>query len=54
MIYDPVRDAFYREQPYPSWTLNEETCIWEAPTPKPEGNYIWDEETQNWIEDGNN
>ena len=28
MIYDPVRDAFYAEQPYPSWILNEETCIY--------------------------
>ena len=53
-IYDPVRDAFYAEQPYPSWTLDEETCIWQPPTPKPEGNYVWDEETQNWIENGNN
>lgn len=53
-IYDPVRDAFYTEQPYASWTLDESTCYWQAPTPRPEGNYIWDEETQNWIEDGNN
>ena len=53
MIYDPVRDAFYREQPCPSWTLNEETCIWEALHPNLKG-IIWDEETQNWIEDGNN
>ena len=49
-IYDPVRDAFYVEKPYPSWTLNEETCIWEPPTPKPEGIYYWNEATLEWVE----
>ena len=29
--YDPNRDAFYAPQPSPSWTLNETTCLWEAP-----------------------
>lgn len=33
--YDSVRDAFYEPQPYPSWILNETTCYWEAPIPKP-------------------
>tara|TARA_R110002072_G_scaffold67154_1_gene164950 strand:- start:27 stop:437 length:411 start_codon:yes stop_codon:yes gene_type:complete len=33
--YDSTRDAFYAPQPYPSWTLNESSCMWEAPTPKP-------------------
>ena len=50
MIYDPVRDAFYAEQPYPSWTLNEETYIWEPPTPKPEGEYNWKEDTTEWVD----
>lgn len=50
MIYDPVRDAFYAEQPYPSWTLNEETCIWQPPTPKPEGDYYWKEDTTEWVD----
>ena len=50
MIYDPVRDAFYAEQPYPSWTLNEETCIWEPPTPKPEGQHYWKEDTTEWVD----
>ena len=36
-IYDPVRDAFYTEQPYASWTLDESTCYWQPPTPMPEG-----------------
>ena len=49
--YDETRDAFYAPQPYPSWTLNETTCQWEAPTPYPdEGNYAWDEDTLSWIE----
>ena len=47
-IYDSVRDAFYEPQPYPSWTLNEETCGWEAPTPYI-GNSLWDENTLSWI-----
>jgi hypothetical protein len=51
MTYDPVRDAFYAPQPYESWTLNEDTCLWESPVTIPEdGNsYLWDEETKNWI-----
>jgi len=53
--YDRVRDAFYAPKPYASWTLNEQTCIWEPPTPYPEDatrlqkNYYWDEPTQAWI-----
>ena len=48
--YDKSRDAFIPPQPYPSWTLNEETCLWDSPVPYPEdGNaYIWNEETQTW------
>lgn len=50
-IYDRVRDAFYAPQPYPSWNLNEESCLWEAPIPYPtDGNfYEWDEEKKDWI-----
>ena len=49
--YDPVRDAFYAPQPFESWTLNEDTCIWEAPVayPEDENSYLWNEETLNWI-----
>ena len=49
--YDPVRNAFYSPQPFESWTLNEESCIWEAPVayPDDENLYLWDEETLNWI-----
>jgi hypothetical protein len=48
--YDRVRDAFIPPQPFPSYTLNEDTCLWEAPVPYPEdGNlYIWDEDAGNW------
>ena len=48
--YDPVRDAFYAPQPFESWTLNEDTCLWQAPVVYPDdGNsYIWNEEIINW------
>lgn len=51
-IYDEVRDAFYEPQPYPSWTLNETTCLWECPVEHPADNtvYDWNEETQTWDE----
>jgi hypothetical protein len=51
-IYDPVRDAFIPPQPYNSWTLNEDTCLWESPVPYPDDDlmYTWDEETTNWKE----
>ena len=49
--YDETRDAFYAPQPYSSWTLNETTCYWEAPTPYPDdGNeYDWNESTTAWV-----
>ena len=48
--YDVERDAFIPPSPFPSWTLDEATCSWEAPTPRPDGDYIWNEETQAWDE----
>ena len=50
--YDAERDAFYSSQPYTSWTLNEETCLWEAPTAYPDDRspYNWDEDTTSWVE----
>ncbi len=50
--YDSSRDAFIAPQPFPSWTLNETTCLWEAPTPMPTNDkqYTWDEPTTSWIE----
>jgi hypothetical protein len=50
--YDSVRDAFIAPQPFNSWLLNEDTCQWEAPTPRPTDDklYNWDEETVSWKE----
>ena len=50
--YDASKDAFYTPQPYPSWTLNDATCIWEAPTAYPDDgkHYIWNEGTTSWDE----
>lgn len=48
--YDEHRDAFIPPQPYPSWTLNEDTCRWDPPVPRPlAGNYVWVENTQQWM-----
>lgn len=47
--YDPERDAFIPPKPFDSWILDEETCLWEAPIPKPEGDYLWDEAVVNWV-----
>lgn len=46
--YDHVRDEFVAPQPYPSWTLDENND-WRPPTPKPDGQYYWDEDTQTWL-----
>ena len=50
--YDQTRDAFITPRPYNSWTLNEDTCLWEAPTPKPDSEsgekYEWNESTTSW------
>ena len=50
--YDSDRDAFIPPKSFPSWILNEETCLWEAPLPYPtDGNlYIWNESTLSWDE----
>lgn len=50
--YDAQRDAFIPQKPYPSWLLNEDTCVWYAPVPKPSDNkkYFWDEDTVSWVE----
>lgn len=48
--YDFVRDAFIAPSPYPSWILNETTCVWESPIPRPtDRHYLWDEENQQWV-----
>lgn len=49
--YDDERDAFIPIKPFDSWILNEETCQWEAPIPKPNDDafYFWNEELGNWF-----
>jgi len=53
--YDETKDAFIKPQPYNSWVLDEDTCLWEAPIPYPtveEGStdvYNWNEELVNWM-----
>jgi len=55
--YDEDRDAFIPPKPFPSWILNETTCLWEAPVARPElteeqtdnnNYYVWNEENQTW------
>ena len=50
--YDATRDAFIPPQPFNSWSLNEDTCQWEASTPYPTDgkNYTCDESATNWVE----
>jgi len=49
--YDEQRDAFIPPRPFPSWTLNEDTCRWESPNPKPDNQYQyrWSELLVQWI-----
>lgn len=50
--YDAARDAFIGPKPFASWLLNEDTCMWGAPTAKPtdDKRYEWDEATTSWVE----
>ena len=51
-FYDSVKDAFIAPQPYPSWILDENTCLWFAPVPEPnpKGQWAWDENSLSWFE----
>ena len=53
-VYDSTRDAFISPQSYPSWTLNEDTCRYEAPVAHPNDDkiYIWNDLITNWTEIG--
>lgn len=48
--YDSERDAFIPPQPFASWILDQDTCLWTAPVPYPidGGRYAWDETTTSW------
>ena len=48
--YDENRDAFIPPQPYASWVLDEDTCLWVAPIAMPEGVHVWDEQAGDWVE----
>jgi hypothetical protein len=50
--YDATRDAFIPPKPFNSWTLDEATCQWNAPTPMPNDDkfYAWNEATLSWEE----
>jgi hypothetical protein len=50
--YDAGRDAFIPPKPFNSWILDEDTCLWNSPTPMPmDGKiYNWDENTLSWVE----
>lgn len=50
--YDSTRNAFINPQPYASWSLNESSCIWEAPVAYPDDGkiYEWNEDTTSWVE----
>ena len=51
-IYDKERDAFIGPQPFASWTLDEDSCLWVPPVAHPmdgQGPYYWDEDIRNWV-----
>ena len=50
--YDSTRDAFIPPKPYSSWTLDEDTCLWEAPVAYPSDDkmYKWNETDKQWDE----
>ena len=50
--YDSIRDAFIPPKPFASWTLNEQSCLWQSPIPYPNDGkmYQWNDEIGNWIE----
>lgn len=50
--YDDTHDVFYSAQPFPSWSLNQSTWLWDAPVPYPQDEkvYAWDETNLSWVE----
>ena len=50
--YDSTRNAFMTAKPYPSWTLDESTCYWEAPVARPDSDtpHQWNEDSLTWID----
>jgi len=50
--YDETKNAFISPKPFNSWSLNETTCLWEAPVAYPDDNkeYELNEDTTSWDE----
>ena len=56
--YDETRDAFISPKPFPSWILDDTTCVWEPPISRPTDGktYRWDDtlyqsdNTKGWVE----
>tara|TARA_R110002096_G_scaffold213944_1_gene401572 strand:+ start:122 stop:478 length:357 start_codon:yes stop_codon:yes gene_type:complete len=44
--------GFHTLKPYPSWSLNSDTYLWEPPVayPDDEKRYQWNEDTTAWVE----
>ena len=52
--FDKQKDAFIPPRPYKSWKLNNETCLWNSPIPKPKSKtktYLWNETKKEWYEE---
>lgn len=52
--YDSVKDAFISQKPFDSFVLNEDTCKWESPVPKPTDDtklFYWNEDSLSWVEE---
>ena len=51
-MYNSEADGFHQPQPYPSWTLNATTFVWECPVAEPDATadteYVWNETDQSW------
>jgi hypothetical protein len=53
-VYDETKDAFIPPKPveFPSFVLDEETCVWVNPVPRPQGTetigWEWNEDTLSW------
>lgn len=49
-FYDLEKDAFIAPRPFSSWFLDETTCQWKPPSPRPDGGYwTWDESILSWV-----
>ena len=63
MVYDSTNNVFYEQQPYPSWTLNTSTWVYDPPVAKPDDDgpdgveaeltefvtYDWEEASTSWV-----